>query len=38
MLRNITQAIRQSDTLVEDVAGCAALAVLLFAGLHLPLL
>ena len=38
MLRQISQTIRRSDTLVEDIAGCAALAVLLFAGLHLPFL
>ena len=38
MLRDISRTIRRSNTLVEDIAGCAALAVLLFAGLHLPLL
>lgn len=36
MLRTLTDTIRHSDTFIEDFAGCAALALLLVGGLHLP--
>ena len=36
MLRTMKDTIRGSDTLVEDFAGCAVLALFLVGGLHLP--
>lgn len=36
MLRTVKDTIRRSDTFIEDFVGCAALAMLLIAGLHLP--
>lgn len=36
MLRTLKDTIRRSDTFIEDFAGCAALALFLVAGLHLP--
>lgn len=36
MLRQIERVITRSETLVQDLAGAAALAVLLLAGLYLP--
>ena len=38
MLTQIKTSIRQSDTLLEDLLGCVALAVILVGMLHLPLL
>ncbi|SPJ22282.1 hypothetical protein PAA8504_00070 [Palleronia abyssalis] len=38
MIHTATQTLRRSDTLLEDFMGCAALAIFLIAGLHLPLL
>ena len=38
MLNQIRSVLRDSDTLAEDFAGAAALAILLVTVLHLPVL
>jgi hypothetical protein len=38
MIKTVHAALRRSDTLVEDTLGCLALALLLIAGLYLPVI